>query len=101
MVLVSLKLYLVTCDLLQPCDYGSLKAKLQTLGARQVLDAQWALRTNYTAAQLKDTLRGSSTRGTGSWSPRSAGKSASRRARVSFGSSPMDTNVAPQQPGHL
>jgi hypothetical protein len=54
---VSLKLYLVTCDLLQPGDYGSLKERFRTLGARQVLDRQWALRSTYSAGELKDLLR--------------------------------------------
>ena len=52
-----MKLYLVTCDLLAEGDYGSLKQRLRTLGAIQVLDNQWALRTTHTAAQLKAILR--------------------------------------------
>jgi hypothetical protein len=43
---VSLKLYLVTCDLLAQGDYGSLKQRLRTFGAAQVLNNQWALRSN-------------------------------------------------------
>jgi hypothetical protein len=46
-VVVSLKLYLVTCDLLQEGDYGSLNERLRTLGATQVLSNQWALRTTH------------------------------------------------------
>jgi hypothetical protein len=56
-VLVSLKLYLVTCDLLQPGDYAALHRRLQTLGARQLLDRQWALRSTYNAAELKDLFK--------------------------------------------
>lgn len=54
---MSLKLYLVSCDLLQPDDYASFKSRLRTFEARQVLSAQWALRSTYTAAELKDILR--------------------------------------------
>jgi hypothetical protein len=54
---VSLRLYLVTCDLLQPGDYGSLRARLRTLGGRRVLEHQWALRSTYTAGELKEILR--------------------------------------------
>jgi hypothetical protein len=54
---VSLKLYLVSCDLLDAGDYASLKARLRTFEARQVLDRQWALRSTHSAAQLKDILR--------------------------------------------
>lgn len=54
---MSLKLYLVTCDLLEAGDYGSLKSRLRTLGGRRLLDRQWALRSTYTAAELKEILR--------------------------------------------
>jgi hypothetical protein len=56
-VLVSLKLYLVTCDLLAEGDYGSFKQRLLTLGAVQVLQNQWALRSTHSAAQLKQILK--------------------------------------------
>jgi hypothetical protein len=55
---VSLKLYLVTCDLLRPGDYRSLQERLRTLGARQLLSRQWALRTSYSARDLKELFRG-------------------------------------------
>jgi hypothetical protein len=54
---VSLKLYLVTCDLLADGDYASFKARLRTFEARQVLANQWALHSTFTAAELKDILR--------------------------------------------
>ena len=54
---MSLKLYLVTCELLQPGDYASFRARLRTFESRQVLANQWALRSTHTAAQLKDILR--------------------------------------------
>jgi hypothetical protein len=54
---VSLKLYLVSCDLLQQGDYASFKSRLRTFEARQVLSTQWALHSTYTAAELKDILR--------------------------------------------
>jgi hypothetical protein len=56
-VVVSLKLYLVTCDLLQEGDYSSLQERLRTLGATQMLSNQWALRTAHTAAQLKAIVK--------------------------------------------
>ena len=55
--LVSLKLYLVTCDLLEAGDYESFKSRLRTFEARQVLGNQWALHSTHTAAQLKEILR--------------------------------------------
>ena len=54
---MSLKLYLVTCDLLQNGDYASFRSRLRTFEAAQVLANQWALRSTHTAAQLKDILR--------------------------------------------
>lgn len=54
---MSLKLYLVSCDLLDQGDYASFRARLRTFEARQVLDNQWALHSTYTAGQLKDILR--------------------------------------------
>jgi hypothetical protein len=54
---VSLKLYLVSCDLLHEGEYASFRARLRTFEARQVLDNQWALHSTHTAAQLKDILR--------------------------------------------
>jgi hypothetical protein len=54
---VSLKLYLVSCELLSEGDYASLKARLRTFEARQVLACQWALRSTHTAAELKEILR--------------------------------------------
>ena len=54
---MALKLYLVTCNFLQSGDYGSFKERLRTLEAKQVLDNQWALRSAYTAAELKEILR--------------------------------------------
>jgi hypothetical protein len=54
---VSLKLYLISCDLLEAGDYTSLKARLRTFEARQVLANQWALHSTHSAAQLKEILR--------------------------------------------
>jgi hypothetical protein len=56
-IAVSLKLYLVSCDLLQEGDYASLRARLRTFEARPVLANQWALHSTHTAAQLKDILK--------------------------------------------
>jgi hypothetical protein len=52
-----MKLYLITCDLLGNGDYGSFHQRLRTLGARQVLESQWALRSTYSAAELKEIFR--------------------------------------------
>jgi hypothetical protein len=54
---VSLKLYLVTCDLLAPGEYNSLRQRLRTLCAVQILDKQWALRSTHSAMQLKAILK--------------------------------------------
>jgi hypothetical protein len=54
---VSLKLYLITCDLLSEGDYCSLHARLRTFEAHQVLATQWALHSTHTAAELKHILR--------------------------------------------
>jgi hypothetical protein len=54
---VSLKLYLVTCDLLHTGDYASFHSRMRTFEARQVLANQWALRSTHTAAELKNILR--------------------------------------------
>lgn len=58
MILMSLRLYLITCDLLEGGDYGSLQERLRALEARQLLERQWALRTTYTASELRNLLRG-------------------------------------------
>jgi hypothetical protein len=52
-----LKLYLVTCDLLQAGDYASFRERLRTMGAAQVLARQWAVRSTYTAGELKELFR--------------------------------------------
>ena len=54
---MSLRLYVVTCDLLHDGDYRSFRERLRTLEARQLLDRQWALRSTYTAAELKELIR--------------------------------------------
>jgi hypothetical protein len=54
---VSLKLYLVSCDLLNEGDYASFQARLRTFEARQVMANQWAMHSTHTAAQLKEILR--------------------------------------------
>jgi hypothetical protein len=53
---VSLKLYLVSCDLLHEGDYASFQSRLRTFEARQVLANQWALHSTYTAAELKEIV---------------------------------------------
>jgi hypothetical protein len=54
---VSLKLYLISCDLLHEGDYVSFRSRLRTFEARQVLENQWALQSSYSAGQLKEILR--------------------------------------------
>jgi hypothetical protein len=54
---VSLKLYLISCELLQPVEYDSFHARLRTFEAHAVLRNQWALHSTHTAAQLKEILR--------------------------------------------
>ncbi len=54
---MSLKLYLVSCDLTDEGEYASLRARLRTFEARQVLACQWALHSTHTAAELKEILR--------------------------------------------
>ncbi len=54
---MSLKLYLVSCDLLHDGDYASLRARLRTFEAHQVLASQWALHSTHSAAELKEILR--------------------------------------------
>ena len=54
---MSLKLYLVTCELTENADYGSLRERLRSLEARQMLQNQWALRSTYSAAEIKTLLR--------------------------------------------
>lgn len=52
-----MKLYLVSCEFVEGGDYASFKEKLRTLEATEVLGHQWALRTRYSALELKDILR--------------------------------------------
>lgn len=54
---MSLKLYLVSCDLMQEGAYASLRERLRSLDARQVLESQWVLRSSYTAMELKEIFR--------------------------------------------
>jgi hypothetical protein len=55
---MSLKLYLISCDLMQVGGgYESLRERLRSLDARQVLDSQWVLRSSFTAAELKEIFR--------------------------------------------
>ena len=54
---VSLKLYLISCELADRGDYRSFKERLRTLGATEVMNSQWAVRTAHTAAEIRDMLR--------------------------------------------
>jgi hypothetical protein len=56
-VVVSLKLYLISCEFVTSGDYLSFREKLRTMEATEVLTHQWALRTRYSAAELKEMLR--------------------------------------------
>lgn len=55
---MSLKLYLVSCEFTAGGDYASFREKLRTLEATQILGQQWALRSRFSAVELKDELRG-------------------------------------------
>lgn len=57
MSIVSLKLYLVSCEFVTTGDYASFREKLRTMEATEVLAHQWALRTRYSAGELKEMLR--------------------------------------------
>jgi len=37
--------------------YESLRERLRSLGARQVLESQWAMRSSFTAVELKEIFR--------------------------------------------
>ncbi|HJT89321.1 MAG TPA: hypothetical protein VJ732_15745 [Bryobacteraceae bacterium] len=54
---MSLKLYLVSCDLLHGGDYSSFNARLRTFDATQLLTHQCALHSTYSAVELKEVLR--------------------------------------------
>jgi hypothetical protein len=83
---MSLKLYTVTLDLLSPGDYGPLKSRLRSLGAHQILANQWALRSTYTAAQLKEIFRAFTDSQDRIVVTEVGGECASRRALVDIGS---------------
>ncbi len=55
---MSLKLYLVTCEFTETGEYESLRERLRSLEARQILASQWALRSTHSAGELKNLLRG-------------------------------------------
>jgi hypothetical protein len=51
-------LFFISYDLMTPGkDYQKLFAKLEALGGQRVLLSMWALRGNYTATDLRDTLK--------------------------------------------
>jgi hypothetical protein len=52
------RLYLVAFDLLSPGDYASLKARLTTMGAHQILEKVSAVLTAESAREIKQILRG-------------------------------------------
>jgi hypothetical protein len=52
-----MKLYIVTCDLLQPGDYASLRTRVEAMKGCQLLESQWALLANESAAELKELFR--------------------------------------------
>jgi len=54
---MSLKLYLVSCDLNRAGGYESFKERMRSLEARQVMESQWVLRSSFTAGQLKEIFR--------------------------------------------
>lgn len=54
-----MKAYMVSYDLDKPGqDYEKLIKRLKEHGAVRILLSQWALRTNWSAIQLRDDLKG-------------------------------------------
>ena len=51
------RLYLVAYDLSLPLPYESLKTRLTTMGAQQLLDRVWAVLMSESADEIKRTLR--------------------------------------------
>ena len=82
---MSLKLYLISCDLRRDAGYESLRERLRTLKARQVMESHWALRSTFTAAQLKEIFRQFVDEGDGVLVTEVGGEWASRRALVNLG----------------
>jgi hypothetical protein len=78
-------LYIVTCEMREEGDYAAFRERLRTLDARQILTHVWALRTTYTAAQLKDLLRGYLATGDSILVAEVGAEWASRRALRSLG----------------
>jgi hypothetical protein len=54
---VSLKLYIVSCEFVSTGNYASFREKLRTLEATEILQHQWALRSRFSAVELKNMLR--------------------------------------------
>jgi len=51
-------LFFISYDLMTPGkDYQKLFSKLESLGGQRVLLSLWAMRGNYTATDLRDTLK--------------------------------------------
>jgi hypothetical protein len=82
---MSLKLYLVSCDLRTAGGYESLRERLRSLDARQVMESQWVLRSTYTAGQLKELIRQFLDDGDRILVTEVGGEWASRRALVNLG----------------
>ena len=51
------KLFFVSYDLIAGKNYSKISSKLQSMRAEKVLLSLWALRGNYTASTLLDTLK--------------------------------------------
>jgi len=54
----TMKLFLVTFNLLDSGDYASLVTRLASMHAVRILENQWAVLSQESARTLKDTLRG-------------------------------------------
>ena len=54
---VSLKLYLVSFEFTKDRTYPSVESHLRQLKAQQILGDQWAVRTTFSADQLKNRFR--------------------------------------------
>lgn len=53
-----MNLYFVSYDLRTPGrDYSELYAKLESLGAKRILESEWALKGTYSVTDLRDELK--------------------------------------------
>ena len=54
---VSMKLYLISIECAGTHHHPNVDSHLRALNAEQVMDRQWAVRSSFTATQLKERFR--------------------------------------------